>query len=115
MTMFTFTDNLDIVDDKPIVVRASIAVVPEDQGGRHGPFTKGFRPNHNFGGPEDRFFFIGQIEVAEGDWVYPGDTRELLVTFLNARGLRELLVPGRTWRIQEGPRLVGSGTVIETT
>jgi len=111
--VFAFTDNLDIKDDKLIAVRATIAFVAQDKGGRHGPFTKGFRPNHNFGGPEDRFFFIGQIEVEEGDWVFPGEIRELTVSFLNARGLRELLVPGRIWRIQEGPRLVGTGTVIE--
>ncbi|MBL9181567.1 MAG: hypothetical protein JNN17_05460 [Verrucomicrobiaceae bacterium] len=108
--MFAFTDNLDILDDKPIVVRATIALVAQDKGGRPGPFTKVFRPNHNFGGPDDRFFFIGQIEVEEGDWVYPGEARELQVTFLNARGLRELLLPGRIWRIQEGPRLIGTGT-----
>jgi translation elongation factor EF-Tu-like GTPase len=113
MTMFAFTDNLDIEEGKPIVVRVTIALVAEDQGGRHGPFTKGFRPNHNFGGPDDRFFFIGQIEVEDGVWVYPGETRDLKVTFLNARGLLELLVPGRIWRIQEGPRLIALGTVIE--
>ncbi len=111
--MFAFTDNLDIEEGKPIVICATIALVAEDQGGRHGPFTKGFRPNHNFGGPDDSFFFIGQIEVEDGVWVYPGETRDLKVTFLNARGLRELLVPGRIWRIQEGPRLIAVGTVIE--
>ena len=113
MSMFAFTDNLDIIDDKPIVVSATIALFAQDKGGRPGPFTKGFRPNHNFCGPDDRFFFIGQIEVEEGDWVYPGETREFKVTFLNARGLCELLFPGRIWRIQEGPRLIGTGTVIE--
>ena len=114
MDIFSFTDNLDIVDEKPIVVRATIAVVPTDKGGRVGPFTKGLRPNHNFGSQDDRFFYIGQIEVPEGEWVYPGETRELSVTFLNARGLCDLLKPGRTWRIQEGARLIGTGTVIAT-
>lgn len=112
MSLFSFTDNLDIVGEKPIVVRAMIAMVQTDSGGRIGPFTKGFRPNHNFGAQDDRFFYIGQVEVPEGDWVYPGETRELLVTFLNARGLLELLTPSRTWRIQEGPRLIGTGTVM---
>ena len=112
MTMFGFTDNLDIVDDKPIVVRAKIRMIPTDKGGRVGPFTKGLRPNHNFGSEEDRFFYIGQIEVSEGEWVYPGDTRELSITFLNARGLSKMLTPGRTWSIQEGPKLIGTGTVI---
>jgi len=67
MTMFSFTDNLDILDDKPIVVRATIVVVPTDQGGRVGPFAKGLRPNQNFGSEDDRFFYIGQIEVPEGE------------------------------------------------
>lgn len=110
--MFSFTDNLDIVDEKPIRVRATITMVPSDKGGRIGPFTQGFRPNHNFGSQEDRFFHIGQIEVPEGEWVYPGETRELRITFLNARGLSEMLTPGRTWRVQEGPKLIGTGTVI---
>lgn len=112
MSFFRFTDNLDIVGDKPIVVRAKIAMVPTESGGRVGPFTKGLRPNHNFGSQDNRFFYIGQIEVPEGDWMYPGETRELPVTFLNARGLLELLTVGRTWRIQEGPKLIGTGTVI---
>ncbi|TLD68530.1 hypothetical protein FEM03_22255 [Phragmitibacter flavus] len=110
--MFSFTDNLDIVDNKPIVVLAKIAMAPTDKGGRIGPFTKGLRPNHNFGSEEDRIFYIGQIEVPESEWVYPGETRELSITFLNARGLAEMLTPGRTWRIQEGPKLIGTGTVI---
>ncbi|CAN5824742.1 hypothetical protein BH11VER1_BH11VER1_24260 [soil metagenome] len=48
----------------------------------------------------------------EGEWVYPGETRELSITFLNAPGLSEMLTPGRTWRIQEGPKQIGAGTVI---
>lgn len=112
MKMFSFTDNLDIVDNTPIVVRAKITVVPTAEGGRVGPFTKGLRPNHNFGSEYDSFFYIGQIEVPEGEWVYPGETRELSITFLNARGLLEMLTPGRTWRIQEGPKLIATGSVI---
>ena len=112
MKLFSFSDNLDIVGDKPIKVRASIAMTAQDQEGRHGPFTKGFSPNHNFQGADDRVFFIGQIEVEENEWFYPGETKELYVTFLDARGLRELLTPDRTWRIGEGPRHVGTGTVI---
>lgn len=79
---------------------------------RRTPFTARFRPNHNFGAAEDRVFYIGQIEVPEGTWVHPGDTRELEITFLNVRGLAELLIPGRTWRIQEGPRQVATGEVL---
>jgi len=112
MSAFAFTDNLDIIDDIPIRVLARVEVVTTEKGGRQGPFTKGFRPNHNFGKDADRFFFIGQIEVPDDEWVYPGETRDLLITFLNARGLADLLKLGRKWRIQEGPRLVATGTVL---
>ena len=114
MSIFSFTDNLDIVGEKPIVVRARVSMISTENGGRQGPFTKGFRPNHNFGGSDDRSFYVGQIEVAEDEWVYPGETRELPITFLNARGLSELLTPGRTWRIQEGAKLIGTAVVIAT-
>jgi elongation factor Tu len=114
MNIYSFTDNLDIVDQKPIVVRATMSMVPTDKGGRVGPFTNGFRPNHNFGSQDNRFFYIGQIEVPEGEWVYPGESRELEVTFLNARGLTDLLRPGRTWRIQEGTKLIATATLIAT-
>jgi hypothetical protein len=112
MPAFAFNDNLDIIDHTPIKVFARLDVVSTEAGGRVGPFTNGLRPNHNFGGDADRFFFIGQVEVPDGQWVYPGDTRELWITFLNARGLRELLLPGRQWRIQEGPKLIAMATVL---
>jgi elongation factor Tu len=112
MSIDIFTDNLDIVSGDPIRVRATISLVPEEKGGRHGPFTKGYRPNHNFSGPENSAFYIGEVVVGEDEWVYPGETREVSVRFLNARGLREMLVPGRSWRIQEGHRLVAEATVL---
>jgi len=112
MSAFAFTDNLDIVNPTPIKVLARLEVVATEIGGRVSPFTKGFRPNHNFGNDEDQFFFIGQIEVPENEWVYPGDTKDLPITFLNARGLADFLTLGRKWRIQEGPKLIAVGTVL---
>jgi hypothetical protein len=44
--------------------------------------------------------------------VYPGEKRDLEITFFNVRGLAELLYVGRTWRIQEGPRHVATGEVL---
>ena len=114
MKLFTFTDNLEIVEGA-ISVDAEIATIPESEGGRHGPFTKGFRPNHNFGDETNRSFFIGQIEVEPDEWVYPGDTKNLSVTFLGAAGLRELLTIDRVWRIQEGPKLIGTGRVLSVS
>ena len=58
-------------------------------------------------------FHMGQIDVPQGESVQPGDTRDLVVTFVNVRGLPELLQIGRTWRIQEGATLVANAQVLE--
>ena len=112
MGVFRFTDVLEPAGKEPIRVLARISVVPTEQGGRKGPFTTNFRPNHNFGGPDDRIFYIGQVEVPEGTWIHPGETRDLTITFLNVRGIAELLQVGRKWRIQEGGRLIANAEVL---
>jgi elongation factor Tu len=114
MNAFVFTDVLEPAGKEPIRVLARISVIRTEDGGRQGPFTKSYRPNHNFGGPEDRVFFIGQVEVPEGEWIYPGETRDLPIAFLNVRGLQELLHVGRTWRIQEGGKLVATAQLLAT-
>lgn len=106
-----FYDNLDSTGGKPIVIEAIINLLNTDQGGKSRPITHHYRPNHNFGDHENRNMFIGQIELIEGESLHPGETRDLLVTFLNVRGLREILTVGREWRIQEGGQLVGHGIV----
>lgn len=112
MKGFSFTDVLEPAGDKPIRVLARISVLRTEDGGREGPFTVSYRPNHNFGGPADRVFYIGQVEVPQGTWVHPGETRDLVITFLNVRGLSDLLQVGRRWRIQEGPKHVATGEVL---
>ena len=112
MNLFQFWDVLEPAGDKPIRVLARITVLPREQGGRQGPFTTSYRPNHNFGGPDDRIFYIGQVEVPQGAWVHPGETRDLVIAFLNVRGISDLLQVGRTWRIQEGSRHVATGEVL---
>jgi elongation factor Tu len=89
-----------------------VHVLPTAEGGRTAPFTTNYRPNHNFGDAENRQFFIGQVEVPEGEWVHPGETRELTITFMNVVGLREQLTPGRRWRLQEGWRLIATAELL---
>jgi translation elongation factor EF-Tu-like GTPase len=105
-------DELRPAGDAPLRVMARVRVISSEEGGKRKPFTARYRPNHNFGSPENRHFFIGQLEVAEGDWVHPGETRDLVITFLNVVGLDELLKVGRVWRIQEGSRLVATAEVL---
>lgn len=108
---FSFLDRLD--GSRPFNVLARIEVVKTEDGGRDGPFTSQYRPNHNFADPENRSFYIGQINVPEGEWIYPGDTRDLRIEFLGGAGLEDELTLGRKWRIQEGGKLVAIGEILE--
>ena len=104
-------DVLETVSSQPLLVEAEFTLYKTENGGRHTPFTKNFRPNHNFDWPENHRFFIGQVEMSEGDWMFPGETRTLTIAFLDAKGLRELLVEGRVWKIQEGSHVIGEAVV----
>ena len=111
--MSSFSDNLDVVDDSPIVVKAKMALLPTEEGGRHTPIKSYIRPNHNFGDPENNNFYIGSVELKENELFSPGETKEVMVKFLNVKGLKEILEVGVTWRIQEGPTLIGTAEVVE--
>lgn len=104
-------DVLETVSDQPLLVEAEFTLFKTEDGGRHTPFTKNFRPNHNFDWPENNRFFIGQVEMNEGEWMYPGETKILTIAFLDAKGLRELLTEGRRWKIQEGLHVIGEAVV----
>ena len=112
--MIAFTDNLDVIDDELLIVRCSLYMIPKEEGGRHTPVTSdvAYRPNHNFGDENNFNFHIGQFDIPEGDKVFPGETKELAVRFLNVRGLREKLPIGKEWRIQEGATLTGIAKVL---
>lgn len=77
------------------------------------PITGSYRPNHNFFGPDDREYTIGFIDLPTGTELHPGESIDLPVTFLDWPGLAGQIYPSREWRIQEGPKLVGIGTVVE--
>ena len=96
-----------------IRVRAAIRLLPTSESGRKAPIRGSYRPNHNFGTPDNRAMRVGYIDFPEGTWLSPGETAETVIAFWEAPGLVDELHPGREWRIQEGGLLVGIGTVIE--
>jgi hypothetical protein len=55
----------------------------------------------------------GQITLDANDKISPGESREVLVQFNADPALVAELIPGRIWRIQEGPQLVAMAKVIE--
>jgi len=113
MGAFAFVDLFDKDRKPPLRVKALISMLRTEDGGRRNGIRSGYRPNHNFGPPDGRRFYIGQVDFEGGGTIEPGESLEALVTFLSGPGLKDVLVPGRLWRIQEGPKLVATGTVNE--
>jgi len=111
MNAVAFSDLVD--DGAAIEVIADVRLLPTGEGGKSRPISSTYRPNHNFGAPEDRHFYIGQLEIASGDEIVPGETRRVPIRFLSGPGLRQMLTLGREWRIQEGDRLVAVARVVE--
>lgn len=100
---------MDIISDTPLRVKALITMLP----GKKRQAIR-YRPNHNFGAPDNRHFYIGQIHLGEDQWLNPNEPKEATVEFFNVRGLRELLLSRAIWRLQEGTTHVGNAQVIES-
>jgi translation elongation factor EF-Tu-like GTPase len=113
MSAYAFVDLLSHGRHSSVRIRATISMLSRDQGGRATGIRSGYRPNHNFGGAENRQFYIGQVDLGSREFLNPGDSQEVLIEFLHGPGIEEAVKAGATWRIQEGPQLIAVGTVIE--
>ena len=111
--LFTFVDLIDPDSKEIFSVRARLTLLTTEDGGRQSGISSRYRPNHNFGDPDGREMYIGQIEFSDREFIEPGETNEVTVNFIPGRGLSEKLKVGREWRIQEASRLVGNATVLE--
>ena len=100
--------------DDQLRITARVHFLTTEEGGRQTPLRGGgsYRPNHNFGGPDDREMCVGFIDLPEGREVRPGDTIETPLSLLIWPELKREIRAGREWRIQEGGRLVAMGTVL---
>ncbi len=100
------------LQDKVVHVRASVRLLTTADGGRSGPIKGSYRPNHNFFGPDDTNMAIGFVDVPNAAELKPGESAELQIAFWSWPELEGQIYPGRQWRIQEGGKLVGIGTVL---
>ncbi len=81
-----------------------VYVLSKNEGGRHTPFFKGYKP---------QFFFettdvTGSVELAEGtEMVMPGDNVQMGVSLIAPIAMEE----GQRFAIREGGRTVGAGVV----
>jgi elongation factor Tu len=86
--------------------RCSVYILNKDEGGRHTPIFKGYRPQFYFRTTD----VTGAIELNEGvEMIMPGDNTdfeaELITPIAMEKGLR--------FAIREGGRTIGAGTVSE--
>ena len=83
---------------------AEVYVLGKDEGGRHTPFFKGYRPQFYFRTTD----VTGSCELPEGvEMVMPGDNVKLDVTLIAPIAMEE----GLRFAIREGGRTVGAGVV----
>ena len=83
---------------------AEIYVLSKEEGGRHTPFFKGYRPQFYFRTTD----VTGSCELPEGiEMVMPGDNVKLDVTLIAPIAMEE----GLRFAIREGGRTVGAGVV----
>jgi elongation factor Tu len=83
---------------------AEVYVLSKEEGGRHTPFFKGYRPQFYFRTTD----VTGSVELPEGvEMVMPGDNIKIVVELIAPIAMDE----GLRFAIREGGRTVGAGVV----
>jgi elongation factor Tu len=86
--------------------KAEVYVLTKEEGGRHTPFFKGYRPQFYFRTTD----VTGIVELPEGtEMVMPGDNIAIKVDLITPIAM----VQGLRFAIREGGRTVGAGVVAE--
>jgi elongation factor Tu len=83
---------------------AEVYVLTKEEGGRHTPFFKGYRPQFYFRTTD----VTGAVELPEGmEMVMPGDNVQMTIELITPIAMDE----GLRFAIREGGRTVGAGVV----
>ena len=83
---------------------AEVYVLSKDEGGRHTPFFKGYRPQFYFRTTD----VTGAVELPDGvEMVMPGDNINFVAELIAPIAMEE----GLRFAIREGGRTVGAGVV----
>ena len=87
---------------------AEVYILKKEEGGRHTPFTKGYKPQFYFRTTD----VTGEVELpADKEMVMPGDTLTFKVKLLAPIAMEQ----GLNFAIREGGRTVGAGVVTAIT
>ena len=83
---------------------AEVYILTKEEGGRHTPFFKGYRPQFYFRTTD----VTGSVELPEGtEMVMPGDNVQMVVDLIAPIAMED----GLRFAIREGGRTVGAGVV----
>ena len=83
---------------------AEIYVLSKEEGGRHTPFFKGYRPQFYFRTTD----VTGEVKLPDGvEMVMPGDNIQMVITLISPIAMEK----GLKFAIREGGRTVGAGVV----
>jgi elongation factor Tu len=83
---------------------AEVYVLTKDEGGRHTPFFKGYRPQFYFRTTD----VTGSVQLGEGvEMVMPGDNTKVAIDLITPIAMED----GLRFAIREGGRTVGAGVV----
>ena len=86
--------------------KASVYALSKDEGGRHTPFFKGYRPQFYFRTTD----VTGDVKLPAGtEMVMPGDTVDVEVTLIQPIAMEK----EQRFAIREGGRTVGAGVITE--
>ncbi|PIP89192.1 MAG: elongation factor Tu [Bdellovibrionales bacterium CG12_big_fil_rev_8_21_14_0_65_38_15] len=86
--------------------QAEVYILSKEEGGRHTPIFKGYRPQFYFRTTD----VTGAITLKEGmEMIMPGDNTSFLVELINPIAMEK----GLKFAIREGGRTIGAGTVAE--
>src|SRR5512142_2293626 len=84
--------------------QAEVYILTKEEGGRHTPFFKGYRPQFYFRTTD----VTGSCELPEGvEMVMPGDNIKMVVELINPIAMED----GLRFAIREGGKTVGAGVV----
>ena len=88
--------------------KGEVYILTKEEGGRHTPFFKGYRPQFYFRTTD----VTGVAQLPDGvEMVMPGDNTQMTVELITPIAMEK----GLRFAIREGGRTVGAGTVTEIT
>lgn len=84
--------------------KAELYVISKEEGGRHTPILKGYRPQFFFGTTD----VTGTVDFTDFTMIMPGDHAEVSLELMKPVGIE----PGMRFAVREGSKTVGAGVIL---